>query len=55
MTCRDAQLLKLAERSVRGRLGEEERAAFELHLLECASCYQELRILLAVQAAIIEA
>jgi tetratricopeptide (TPR) repeat protein len=50
MDCEQVRREELAEKYVTGHLSEAEQEAFELHYFECASCFEELRALRALQA-----
>jgi len=49
MDCERAVRDEIAEGYVLGRLREEDRAAFEAHYFECARCFEEVRLLQAMQ------
>jgi hypothetical protein len=52
VSCSDVIDRELLERSVHDELGEEERSALDVHVLECARCHEDLRSLLALRGAL---
>ena len=49
MLCPDVEELEIAERYLLGRLSDRERDEYEVHYLECESCFSSLQTLRAVQ------
>jgi tetratricopeptide (TPR) repeat protein len=52
MNCEQVARAEMAEKYLRDGLSEAERDAFEQHFLECAHCFEELKALRALHAAL---